>query len=82
MSGKIGYVYDEQMAKHHHPKNSSHPEGPHRIQVAVQVLQECGLLEKMTKIPSRYVGAVYANHWFSLFLLPNGSDIKKAKKRD
>ena len=54
MSKKIGYVYDEQMTKHHHPKNSSHPEGPHRIQIARQIIEECGLLEKMTEIPSRY----------------------------
>ena len=60
MSKKIGYVYDEQMTKHQHPKNSSHPEGPYRIKVAKQAIDDCGLLEKMVEIPSRYY---ILNYW-------------------
>ena len=59
MSNKIGYVYDEQMTKHQHPKDNSHPEGPYRIKVAKQAIDDCGLLEKMIEIPSRYFILTY-----------------------
>ncbi len=53
-SVKIGYVYDEKMTMHKDPTNERHLEGPQRIKKAREVIEDCGLLEKMIKIPSRY----------------------------
>ncbi len=73
MAKSVGYVYDEEMTKHHHPKNKTHPEGPHRIKIAKQIVEDAGLLGKMTEISSRCVNrsrriflsceaAIFMNH--------------------